>query len=105
MRALGFDEKWIKLIMTCVSTVSYSILVNGRPRSTFTPSRGLRQGDPFSPYLFLFCAKGLSSLLTSVERKGELNGLSISKRGTSISHIFFADDSILFCKAIKEEWG
>ena len=60
---LGFQESWVALIMKCITTVSYSILVNGEPKGMIKPSRGLRQRDPLSPYLFLFCAKGLNALL------------------------------------------
>lgn len=60
---MGFDEKWIALIMECVETMSYSILVNGQPGKKIFPSRGIRQGGQFSPYLFILCAKGLSALM------------------------------------------
>jgi hypothetical protein len=63
MRRMGFDENWIRLIMECVSTVSYQIKVNGELIDRFKPERGLRQGDPLSPYLFLICTEGLSALL------------------------------------------
>ena len=64
---LGFHRRWVKLIMECVSSTSYSVLVNGTPHGYIKPSRGLRQGDPMSPYLFLICAEGLSTLLRKKE--------------------------------------
>lgn len=68
---MGFDEHFIKLIIRCVNFVQYSILINGEEGSSFKPSRGLCQGDPLSPYLFLFCREGLSALirLTGQEKK------------------------------------
>ena len=63
MRKMGFDWRWVNLMMECITTVSYSILINGEPSLIIHPSRGLRQGDPLSPYLFLICSEGLHSLL------------------------------------------
>ena len=71
MRRLGFQDRWISLMMMCVNLVSYSVLVNGEPKGRIFPTRGLRQGDPISPYLFLLCAEGLSAMLRQVER-GEI---------------------------------
>lgn len=96
MKILGFNAQWRKLIMSCVSTVSYSVLLNGRPGQVFKPSRGLRKGDSLSPYLFHIYAKGLSALLNSTKQEGHIKGLSVSKRDMSINHILFVDD-ITYC--------
>ena len=63
MQKLGFHDRWISIIMMCISTVSYSVLLNGEPKGVIYPSRGIRQGDPLSPFLFLLCAEGLSAML------------------------------------------
>ena len=63
MRKMGFCDRWIDLIMVCVRTVTYSILVNGEPKGLITPSRGLKQGNPLLPFLFLLCTEGLHGLI------------------------------------------
>ena len=63
----GFLERWISYVMGCVTTLSYSILINGKPYGNLQPLRGLYQGDPLSPYLFLLCAESFTSLLEKVE--------------------------------------
>ena len=76
---------------------------NGQSVGNIKPTRGLRQGDPLSPYLFLLCAMGLQGLLKKAEANGEIRGVSICKNGPRVSHLFFADDSVLFCRAKEEE--
>ena len=104
MRKMDFSKEWINLIMVCVSSVSYAILVNGQPSGKIKPTRGIRQGDPLSPYLFLLCAKALSALLTRAEENGVLTGVPTSKKGLRLSHIFFANDSLIFCKVNSVKW-
>lgn len=98
MVRLGFAEGWVKLIMRCVSTVTYRIKVNGDLTDQIIPSRGLRQGDPISPYLFLICAEGFSSLLYAAEERGDLSGVKVCQQAPSVSHLLFADDSLLLFK-------
>jgi hypothetical protein len=86
MEKLGFDSRWINQIMQCVSTVSYKIKVNGDLTEEIVPTRGLRQGDPFSPYLFLICAEGFSGMLHEAERVGKLEGVTICEGAQSITH-------------------
>lgn len=62
-KRLAFQERWIRLIMMCVSRVSYSMLIIGETKCNIIPTRGLCQGDLISPYLFLLCAEGLSAML------------------------------------------
>lgn len=104
MRRLGFAGRWIHFIMLCVRTVRYSVLVNGSPQGWIIPTRGLRQGEPLSPYIFLLCAEGLSSLISEAVREGSLTGLPIAQGGPYLSHLFLADDSLLFCRATFSEW-
>jgi hypothetical protein len=93
---MGFHSQWIQWVMACVTTVRYSIRFNGHMLDSFSPSRGLRQGDPLSPYLFLFVADGLSSLIRRQIEVGALRELHICRRAPRVSHLLFADDSLLF---------
>ncbi|CAL1407079.1 unnamed protein product [Linum trigynum] len=103
MARLGFDDRWIKLIMNCVSSVSYAVLVNGHKSRFFNPGRGLREGDPFSPYLFLLYAEGLSALINKNGKEKKIHGLKICNRAPVVSHLLFADDCIIFARASLEE--
>lgn len=105
MGKMGFYNQWIELIMGCIESVEFQVLLNGTPKRVFTPNRGLRQGDPLSPYLFLICAEGLSGLLNQADNNRKLTGLRINKYCPSITHLFYADDGLLFFKASKQIAG
>ena len=89
MRHLGLGEQMVRLIMSCISLVSYFVLLNGQPVGNIKPSHGLRQGDPLSPYLFLMCAMGLQSLLHKAKMEGHIRGVAICRNGPKVSHLFF----------------
>lgn len=84
--------------------VTYVVVVNENPVGNMFPSRGLRQGDPLCPYLFLGCAEALSAMLRKAENNGVITRVPTSKKGPKINHIFFTDDSLLFCKTNLVEW-
>ena len=100
---MGFDREWIRWIMACVSSVSFSVLLNGSSHGFIKPERGIRQGDPLSPFLFILCAEALVSCMNVSEEEGRLHGIKLSKSCPSVHHLLFADDSLLLCKANKEE--
>lgn len=80
-------------------------MANGIPQPFFKPSRGIRQGDPLSPYLFLFCAEALSSLMSHAELSEAINGVPIKRGKLHVNHLLFADDNLLFCRANSLEWS
>lgn len=102
MIQLGFHADWVVLIMRCVCSVSYSVCLNRDMSDWFTPPRGLRQDDPLSPYLFLICTEGFSTLLIEAKQKGLMRGAPISRERLSINHLFFAGYCIFFGDASSE---
>jgi len=91
------------VVMSCVTTIRYLVCLNGVPMESFQPSRGLRQGDPLSPYLFLFVADALSSILQKDVQDNVIEELKISRQAPGISHLLFADDALLFFRANAEQ--
>lgn len=101
--AYGFCEEWVQIVMKLVSSVSYRYKVNGFISAKIIPRRGLRQGDPLSPYLFILAADVLSAMLSKAQRQGEIQGFKLQEGVFSLTHLFFADDSLLFARATNEE--
>ena len=98
LKKIGFGEKWCSWIRTCISTVQFSVLVNGSPTDFFGSSRGLRQGDPLSPLLFLVMMEVFSRMVKRMEGVGLLSGFKANGRrgrGECVSHLLFADDTLV----------
>lgn len=103
MKKMGFDEAWVKLMMKCISSATYSVLINGEPHGNIIPTRGLRQGDPLSLYLFLLCTEGYHGLLRKAKVMGDIRGVFICWNGPKLTHLLSADDSLIFYKAKENE--
>uniref|UniRef100_A0A2N9G1C3 Reverse transcriptase domain-containing protein n=1 Tax=Fagus sylvatica TaxID=28930 RepID=A0A2N9G1C3_FAGSY len=102
LRRCGFSEKWRHWIMFCISTARFSILINGSSCDFFESSRGLRQGDPLSPLLFIIIMEALSKMMDKVVGGGLVLGFSVgmeAPRLIMVSHLLFADDTLIFCDA------
>lgn len=96
---MRFDTWWIHLILQCVKSVSYNVTHGFREMG----HRGIRQGDPLSPYLFILCAEGLSALICKYEREKWLHRVKIFRNAPVITHMLFANDCYICCKAKEEE--
>ncbi|XP_062080209.1 uncharacterized protein LOC133784961 [Humulus lupulus] len=103
LRKMGFDEKLVRLFMVCITSAKYQITHAGKVFGHIIPERGLRQGDPLSSYLFIICTEGFSALLQDYEDRSLLNGIQVARGAPKVSHMFFADDSYIFCKASNME--
>src|SRR5438128_5627964 len=102
MLKLGMDATFVQLIMRCVRSVSYRFKINGNINGSIISGRGLRQGDPISPYLFLLCAEGLSALINDAESRGQIQGIRIAPTAPGVNHLLFADDSLLLLEATDQ---
>jgi hypothetical protein len=106
LERMGFGYRWCHWMKTCISTVQFSVLVNGSPEGFFGSSQGLRQGDSLSPLLFLLIMEVLSRLLQKTEEAGLIRGFQAGMLGgieVRISHLLFADDTIVFCDAVPKQ--
>ncbi|KAL0448757.1 UNVERIFIED_CONTAM: putative mitochondrial protein [Sesamum latifolium] len=99
---LGFHTQFVNLIMVFVTSISFSFLLNGEHFGFLRPERGLRQGDPLSPYLFLLSAEAFSGMIRKAERAGLIQGIAISRTAPLVSHLLFADDTLIFFQASEE---
>jgi hypothetical protein len=88
--------------MKCCCTVKYRFKLNGSLKEEVIPVRGLRQGDPISPYLFLICAEAFSCLLNAADEDGRLEGVRVAKEASSFNHLMFTDDSLILLKVNED---
>lgn len=100
---MGFHATFINTIMLSITTVSYSFLLNGKQFGALQPARGLRQGDPLSPYLFICCAEVFIRMVEAAVAHGRLHGIRVAPTAPIISNLCFADDTVLFCQALVAE--
>jgi len=103
MYKMRFSRKWILWIMMCAETVDYSVIMNKEMVGPIIPGRGLRQGDPLSPYLFILCVEGLSALIRNAENRGDLQGVCVCRIAPRVSHLLFTDDYFLFFQAEESQ--
>jgi hypothetical protein len=95
LNSFGFDQNWISWILNLISSTFFSILVNGVPSGPFSPSRGIRQGDPLSPFLFVLMAEGLGRSISAAITDKSLKGLPLHNFQPALSHSQFVDDTLL----------
>ncbi|CAM8918528.1 unnamed protein product [Rhodiola kirilowii] len=94
----GFEARWVSMILNYVTSVKFTICINGTLSGSIVPGRGLRQGDPLSPYLFILCSEWLSYGLSKLERERNFEGVKVCRRAPYINHLMFADDCLLLFK-------
>lgn len=99
LEKLGFHPTWIDWMMQCISTVSYSFLLNNEVAGDIHPQRGIRQGDLLSPYIFILCGEVLSGLCKKKQDVGNLQEIRVARNSLRINHLLFADDTMFFTKS------
>ncbi|GKD75092.1 reverse transcriptase domain, reverse transcriptase zinc-binding domain protein [Tanacetum coccineum] len=96
MTMMGFESKWCGWVEACLKSSSVSILVNGSPLEEFGVEKGVRQGDPLAPFLFILAAKGLNVIMIEAVEKGIFRGVRVGSDQVMVSHLQYADDTIFF---------
>lgn len=99
MGHIGFNEKWINLMIGFVGLVSSSMLINVKTGEKFKLARELRQCNPLKPNLFILCAKRLNSFLNKVKNKGGINGAATFRGDTKLNYLMFTNDFVIFSRA------
>jgi hypothetical protein len=100
LRRCGFGEKWCLWIKQCISSTRFSVLINGAPSGFFRSSRGVRQGDPLSPFLFVLVMEAFSKMIGAITSRGLISGFSVGSSELNrvvVSHLLFANDTLDFC--------
>ena len=92
LKRLGFYDRWIRWIKGCLESASVSVLVNGSPTREFFPRKGLRQGDPLAPFLFLIVAEGLAGVARVAEEKKLIDNLEVGKDKVKVNMLQYPDD-------------
>ncbi|XP_043717788.1 uncharacterized protein LOC122665701 [Telopea speciosissima] len=100
---LGFRGSWVHLVITCITYVSYNLLVNGYVKGAISPSRGIKQGDPISPVIFILCSQALTIVIRQAELVGTIRGVRVRHRGEPVTHLLFTDGCLLFGRVDLQE--
>lgn len=103
MGKMGFDTRLTRLLSHCLSTVRYNVTRGGKEKGPIVPIKGIRQGNPISPYLFIICHEGFTVLINKYIQKRWIHGYRVANGAPSISRMMFADNSYLYCKATTSE--
>lgn len=99
LERMGFHHTWVNWMLQCISTVSYSFLINNEVAGNVHPQRGIRQGDLLSPYIFILCGEVLSGLCKKAQISGTLPGVGVARNSPKVNHLLFADDTMFFTKS------
>lgn len=94
MEFMGFHKKWLRWVKACLVSSIASVLINGRPRQEFSLQRGLRQGDPMVPFLFIMVMEGLHVAMEDPINQGLFRVISVGANNIMISHLFYTDDTL-----------